>query len=301
MLSHSGRITFRAFSVAVAALAAACSTSRLPDAPKTAPHYKIGAPYEVEGKRYIPREEPAYEAVGIASWYGDAFDGKPTANGEIFDKRRLSAAHPTLPLPSLVEVENLENGRRATVRVNDRGPFVGDRLIDLSHAAAIALGFDGQGLARVKVRYVGRADLLARAPVKGDLKIETSPLRAQAPRPALAAPVAVSPVAFPAAADAMESLIQTAIDAPVAASGEFWVAVAEFDDPDEIESQTPRLTASEEARVVMSTQGARVVYGLQIGPYASLAAAQARLADFSKAGYSDAWIARNEAAAELRD
>lgn len=149
------------------ALLAACASTREPSIPSGSPHYKIGDPYRINGKTYYPREEPDYEAVGTASWYGDAFDGKRTANGEIFDKNRLSAAHTTMPLPSLVEVENVENGRRVVVRVNDRGPFVDDRLIDLSHAAARALDFERAGLAKVRVRYLGRAELAALAPAYG--------------------------------------------------------------------------------------------------------------------------------------
>lgn len=121
---------------------------------------KIGAPYQVGGIWYVPREQPNYDQVGTASWYGDAFHMKATANGEIFDMNAVSAAHTTLPLPSIVEVTNLDNGRKLKVRVNDRGPFVGDRIIDLSHEAARELGYDRQGLAHVRVRYVGPAPLL---------------------------------------------------------------------------------------------------------------------------------------------
>jgi rare lipoprotein A len=122
-------------------------------------HYKTGDPYQVGGIWYVPHEQPDYDQTGIASWYGDAFQMKATANGEIFDLNQFSAAHTTLPLPSMVEVTNLANGRKLTVRVNDRGPFVGGRIIDLSHAAAQELGFDRQGTARVRVRYVGPAPL----------------------------------------------------------------------------------------------------------------------------------------------
>jgi rare lipoprotein A len=121
--------------------------------------YKVGRPYQIGGQRYTPAEDPSYDAVGIASWYGDAFHGKPTANGETFDMNMISAAHTTLPLPSIVEVTNLENGRTMQVRVNDRGPFVNDRIIDLSRAAAAELGMLNAGLARVRVRYVGPASL----------------------------------------------------------------------------------------------------------------------------------------------
>ena len=97
-------------------------------------------PYQVRGRWYTPKEQPDYEEVGMASWYGDAFNGRPTSSGERFDMHQLTAAHKTLPLPGLVEVTNLENGRRLVVRVNDRGPFVDSRIIDLSREAAQELG-----------------------------------------------------------------------------------------------------------------------------------------------------------------
>lgn len=119
---------------------------------------KIGAPYQVNGKWYIPAHEPDYNEIGTASWYGRDFHGKATANGELFDMNVVSAAHPTLPIPSLVEVTNLTNGRSIVVRVNDRGPFVSDRLIDLSARGATLLGFRDQGSTQVRVRYIGPAD-----------------------------------------------------------------------------------------------------------------------------------------------
>ena len=127
--------------------------------PAPAGRYKTGDPYQVGGIWYVPHEQPHYDETGIASWYGDAFQMKATANGEIFDLNQFSAAHTTLPLPSMVEVTNLDNGRKLTVRVNDRGPFVGGRIIDLSQAAARELGYDRQGTTRVRVRYVGPAPL----------------------------------------------------------------------------------------------------------------------------------------------
>lgn len=121
--------------------------------------YKLGEPYQVAGVWYVPKEEPNYDQTGLASWYGDEFHQKATANGEIFDMTLPSAAHPTLPLPSIVEVTNLDNGKRINVRVNDRGPFVGGRLIDLSQEGARQLGFDRTGTANVRVRYVAPAPL----------------------------------------------------------------------------------------------------------------------------------------------
>ncbi len=120
---------------------------------------KIGAPYQVGGTWYVPAHEPDYDETGVASWYGADFQGRPTANGEIFDMNVVTAAHPTLPIPSLVEVTNLSNGRSIVVRVNDRGPFVGSRLIDLSARGAELLGYQREGHTNVRVRYVGPADV----------------------------------------------------------------------------------------------------------------------------------------------
>ena len=114
-------------------------------------------PYQINGIWYYPHEDKNYDVAGIGSWYGDQFHNRRTANGEIFDMDVPSAAHKTLPLPSLVEVTNLDNGKKMIVRVNDRGPFVGDRVIDLSKAAAKELGYYRNGVARVRVKYVGPA------------------------------------------------------------------------------------------------------------------------------------------------
>jgi rare lipoprotein A len=127
--------------------------------PKGGGVYRVGKPYMVAGREYVPQENVNYSATGLASWYGDDFHGRYTANGEIFDMNSLSAAHPTLPLPSYVRVTNLNNHKSIVVRVNDRGPYVGDRLIDVSVRTAKLLGFYGDGVAKVKVEYVGRAPL----------------------------------------------------------------------------------------------------------------------------------------------
>jgi len=127
--------------------------------PKGGGVYRIGKPYTVAGKTYVPEEDTNYRAEGMASWYGDDFHGRQTANGEVFDMTSLTAAHPTLPLPSYARVTNLANGKSLIVRINDRGPYHGDRLIDVSNKAADLLEFKGNGIAKVRVEYVGRAPL----------------------------------------------------------------------------------------------------------------------------------------------
>jgi rare lipoprotein A len=120
---------------------------------------QIGKPYMVRGQWYHPKEVASYSRVGKASWYGDAFHGRLTANGEIYDMTHLTAAHPTLPLPSYARVTNLENGSSVIVRVNDRGPFAHGRIIDLSKRAAQLLDYTRTGVAEVRVDYIGRAPL----------------------------------------------------------------------------------------------------------------------------------------------
>lgn len=179
---------------------------------------KIGKPYKVAGLWYVPKHQPDYDETGTASWYGPKFHGHSTANGEIYNQTRLTAAHPTLPLPSYVEVTNLANGRTVVVRVNDRGPYKRGRILDLSARAAQLLGYQSNGTAQVRVRYVGKA------PLAGDDRYEQEFLTKQAwysggavaktsevaavdftasidegdPAPAMSIPAAVEPAAAPA-------------------------------------------------------------------------------------------------------
>ena len=119
------------------------------------PTYKVGNPYKINGKWYYPAVDYQYDEVGIASWYGPGFHGKTTANGEVFDQNKISAAHRTLPMPSVVKVTNLENGLvLEKVRINDRGPFARNRIIDLSKKAAEELGFIKNGVAKVRVEIL---------------------------------------------------------------------------------------------------------------------------------------------------
>jgi rare lipoprotein A len=127
--------------------------------PKGGGTYRVGKPYVVGGRTYVPQENLNYRAEGMASWYGDDFHGRLTANGEVYDMQSISAAHPTLPMPCYVRVTNLSNNKSIVVRVNDRGPFASNRLIDLSVRTAKLLEFHSRGLARVRVEYVGRAPL----------------------------------------------------------------------------------------------------------------------------------------------
>jgi rare lipoprotein A (peptidoglycan hydrolase) len=141
--------------------------------------YGVGKPYTVHGRTFVPTDNPTYRAEGIASWYGPDFHGRLTANGERYDMHGISAAHPTMPLPSYARVTDLDNGRSIIVRVNNRGPFAHNRIMDLSVGAARALDFYSKGTARVRVEFVGRAPIEG-----GDDQMLLATLRAGAPAPA---------------------------------------------------------------------------------------------------------------------
>jgi len=154
---------FKYISLIFLLIISSCASSNKDFSIKKSPfsggEYKVGKPYQIEGKIYYPKESFDYLESGVASWYGPNFDGKRTANGEIFNMNLLTAAHKTLQLPSLVKVTNIENNKSLILRVNDRGPFVKNRIIDVSKKAASILGFQKHGTANVVVEYYGRAKI----------------------------------------------------------------------------------------------------------------------------------------------
>ncbi|NWG91034.1 MAG: septal ring lytic transglycosylase RlpA family protein [Parvularculaceae bacterium] len=267
----------------------ACSTVNLPDAPKTIgepvkpnPHYKVGAPYVVDDRWYAPKVDEQYDEIGVASWYGDEFHGKLTANGEIFDKRRLSAAHKTLPMPTLVQVDNLENGRSILVRVNDRGPFKGDRIIDLSHAAADELGFAATGLARVRVRYVGETSLADLAPLPGERTPALAPALASAER----------------RDDPMATLIARSSGAsqPAGRGGEaekIWVELTRVEDLSALSRMRLDLPELGPVTVQAAESMGKRFQSLRVGPYIDETMALASLSRVRAAGFSGAQLVRS--------
>ncbi|MCG2842608.1 septal ring lytic transglycosylase RlpA family protein [Sandaracinobacter sp. RS1-74] len=202
----------RLLALGLGLLLAACASQPKPQvaAPKppakpsqpSVPGVKIGTPYEVFGVRYFPEDDRNYDREGVASWYGPTFHAKPTANGEIYNQEDVTAAHKTLPMPSWVEVTNLDNGRKLTVRINDRGPFVGERIIDLSKRSAEILGVDRPGLARVRVKRVFPEGDWARAEPPRQSAVQVASAAPVAPPPPsdfVAAPVPVAPSPIPVA------------------------------------------------------------------------------------------------------
>ncbi len=171
-------------------------------------HQRVGKRYKIAGKAYTPKHDPSYDETGIASWYGEKFHGRPTATGETYNMNDITAAHKTLPLNSMLHVENLENGRTLIVRLNDRGPFADGRIIDLSKAAAKALGTIEGGLARVRVRYIGPAD-----PNAAQGPIATPPVYEEAPALTVEAPSA-EPIPFTPPSAALPRASRDYFDVP---------------------------------------------------------------------------------------
>lgn len=291
---------------------------------------KIGKPYEVMGRSYVPVDDQAYDEVGLASWYGPGFHALSTANGEPYDQEALSAAHKTLPLPSYIEVENLENGRRLVLRVNDRGPFVDGRILDLSRRAARELGVYGPGTARVRVRRVqptesqvaalkpphwGEAPvLLASAsplpaspgPSAGPATLSRSRERdsvrsAQGegtpPPPAATAPpvavTAVTTAAAPVVASVEVPASRLAPQQVAPQPGAVLIQVAAVSDEARATWLAGYLSAIAPARIEKTAAG---LHRVRLGPFASRDAAAAALGRVRAAGYGAAWIVGAEAA-----
>ncbi len=199
-------------------------------ASKAAGVYKVGQPYQVAGVWYYPREQPDYDETGIASWYGPYFHGKSTANGETYDMNALTAAHKTLPMPVNVRVTNLDNGRSIVLKVNDRGPFVSGRIIDVSRRGAQLLGFSSAGtaLVRVQIENGGRAGTFVAA--RPQTSTEERTLAAAAPSSGVSSQALSGSVTDPR----MKTMAQGKAPAPFDVGGES-AAVAELRGEPEVE------------------------------------------------------------------
>ena len=221
---------------------------------------KVGNPYKVAGVWYYPKEEPYYDEVGYASWYGRDFHGKQTANGEIYNMNSLTAAHKTLPMPSYVKVTNLENNRSIVLRVNDRGPFVAGRLIDVSRRGAQLLGFQKQGVTRVRIQAADENGRIARAPGRRQVASDQSGQQRQ--------PVVATPG------------VET-----------HFVQIGSFSSQENADIQANQLRKSgHPARVQRQAQGGRVFWRVRIGPFAGRRQAQDKLDQVVADGFYDARI-----------
>ena len=261
--------------------------------------YKLGEPYQIEQVWYFPSYDANYDRTGIASWYGHPFHGRDTANGERYDMNEVTAAHPTLPLPSRVRVTNLENGRQLIVRVNDRGPFIDGRVIDLSRRAAQLLGFYRKGLAEVRVEYIGLDH------VDPDV-----PWPVQSPRVLLAnngAPAIAAQPRQPMASGAGEALppvkpVQVADTRPPQAEnngtatggtqsrGRLLIEAAVLEEQDDAQRLGALVGSLGTVAVEPERRGGRTVYAVRIGPVDSNDEAVTILAQLNLAGLTDSHI-----------
>ena len=283
--------------------------------------YKVGDPYKIEGVWYYPSEDYSYREEGVGSWYGAQFHGKPTANGERFDMNGISAAHRTLPLPSAVRVTNLDNGRQLNVRVNDRGPFSKNRIIDLSRRAAQLLGFERQGTARVRVE-IKAADSMAikslamrgktgempriasvprrmvvatplQAPPVTDSRPQIVGRSAPTPRQSPAPPVARRPASGGAGTPkTMTGEGAIAAIPPVATGPGVYIQAGAFANPINAQRLERELSVFGGAFVLQVTVGNRQMYRVRLGPVASEVEAEGLLGRMQSQGYDDARIVR---------
>lgn len=283
----------RLIGLALLAVLAACSTTGGQRFGEPNPHEKVGRPYQVNGIWYVPKEDPDYDRIGFASWYGPGFHGRLTANGEVFDEDRLTAAHPTLPLPSIVEVTNPNNGRRVLVRVNDRGPFANNRIIDLSREAARRLGTLEQGVATVRVRYVGRARLEDAIVATGERE-RGQALYAALPRSPGLKPVR-PPEALPDETDViLADLDTTVLDGarPVSAATPlaYFVQVGAFASTGNAAAAAARLPEDKPVALENRDAGGRRLTLVRVGPFAHPLSAQEALDQARTLGFADALI-----------
>ncbi len=247
--------------------------------PRGGGKYVVGNAYQVAGQWFTPKEQPGYDKVGIASWYGPKFNRRMTSNGEWFDMNYLTAAHPTLPLPSYAKVTNLENGRQIVVRINDRGPFVANRIIDLSKRAAEKLDMIGKGSAKVRVQYMGPAPLddngTQLAALNRDLQRGTLDVTRYAANDKSAAPVQrpARPVQQPVVLASANST----------RSG-YFVQVGAFADPANV-ARARQSLASVGPVVVQPVHG---LFSVRLGPLDSADSARYALSQVKAAGHLDA-------------
>lgn len=260
--------------------------------------YHVGEPYQVAGRWFTPKEQPKYDKTGPASWYGEAFNRRMTSNGEWFDMTRLTAAHPTLPLPSYAKVTNVNNGKTVVVRINDRGPFVGPRIIDLSKQSASALGFKRQGTATVRVQYIGPApldddgsnlvamnrELENGTPLRQMIAAASGKRRVEPVQVAEADPVEQGAYAFepePPIAE-MEQGIPSAVN--------YFVQAGTFADPDNAERLRQEFVNIGPVQVAELMGNDGPVYRMRVGPFDNLSDAESALNQVHGYGLPDAHL-----------
>jgi rare lipoprotein A len=289
------RWTSHAVVIGVALGLAACGTSEVPR-PSGPLGYKIGQPYQINGVWYYPAEDFNYDETGIASWYGPGFHGGTTANGEPYDQNAETAAHKTLPMPSLVEVTNLENGRRIEVRVNDRGPFVSGRIIDLSRRSAELLGMDRQGTARVRVRILPEQSLAMKAQALGAGAVQVAAAAPRTPveRAELSRSVPRNAGAAGTGARGEGAYVDKTTDPPVTMvpvqpTG-IYVQAGAFTQARNAEKLRSELARLAQAQVTVADVNGTQYYRVRLGPVGSVEEGDRLLAHVLSTGHGDARI-----------
>jgi rare lipoprotein A len=277
--------------------------------------YKVGKPYQIANVWYYPREDYAYDETGIASWYGPGFHGRLTANGELYDQDSMTAAHRTLPMPSLVQVTNLENGRSVRVRVNDRGPYAHGRIIDLSKRAAELLGFVNQGTAKVRVQILevesrqlamlasgGTAGATAAPPAVPVESVSVQALPPAGEAPAQTAALPAPPPTHGSQHDIQPLRLRTATLAdtpePVVTQmpvhrTQIFVQAGAFTQVGNAVRLRARLASLGNVQISKALLGAGAFYRVRLGPVADVAEADRLLELLLANGYNDARVVVN--------
>ncbi len=268
--------------------------------PKGGGRYHVGNPYEVAGNWFTPKEQPNYDKTGIASWYGPQFHRRMTSNGEWFDMNELTAAHATLPLPSYAKVTNIENGRSVVVRINDRGPFVGTRIIDMSRRSAEVLGFKPKGMAKVRVQYIGAAPLNDQGQHLAAMNRE---LRNGTPVDQMLAAADGNAMGAGTQIARYEPRLDGSLPEPTIASAtsdyqspEYFVQVGSFADPYNAERAREELANSGPVQVQELMGSAGALYRVRIGPLRNEDQAQVALQQAVDLGHPDARLIMANAA-----
>ncbi|MBP5160790.1 MAG: septal ring lytic transglycosylase RlpA family protein [Alphaproteobacteria bacterium] len=250
------------------------------------PIYKIGAPYQVNQAWYYPKEDYNYREVGIASWYGADFHNGITANGEKYDMHALTAAHKTLPLPSIVRVTNLDNGKFVDLRVNDRGPFVNNRVIDVSKAAAEYLGFVEQGIATVRVEILPDAskrlkkDILA----SGGKIVDGSPIDQIPAEPAPLRDTPVKTTAVPTTTVATDNSVTKVLPEG------YYIQVASFAQIENAQAQSQAIESFGKSYITHINLNGQDFYRVRLGPFTTVEAAAQKLEQVRQSGFSAARV-----------
>jgi rare lipoprotein A len=250
----------------------ATETAAPPSRPDWLEAEQVEAPYQAQGAWFVPTAEPGYSETGMASWYGAELAGRRTASGEPFDPNGMTAAHPTLPLQSLIQVTHLATGAEVILRINDRGPFAGGRILDVSRRAAEVLGFERAGQGRVHVRYLGPA------PRRVDGQGRTAPRASQEPPPP--APAA-APRSSPRTSDPEVRFAQ---------SGDLFVQIGAFSSAANATRAQAAAGAAGPGRIETERRAGAALHVVRLGPWPSRAAAEAARSRAADAGFRDAVI-----------